>query len=49
MGLPRFLQPAVGILPYLGLVRGLFLNCWSGYNGAGEEERLRYVVTLSTH
>ncbi len=46
MALPRFLQHTVGNLPFMGLICGLFLNCWSEYNGAGEEERLRIVVTL---
>lgn len=41
MGLPRFLQHAVGILPCLGVICRLFLNYWSGCGGAGEEERLK--------
>ena len=41
MGLPRFLQHAVGVLPSLGFVRGLLFNYWSGCVSTGEEERLR--------
>jgi len=41
MGLSRFLQHAVGILPYLGVIRRLFLNYWSECGGTGEEEQLR--------